>query len=68
MDTGLPAGSLTSGAFRRMVKHLLCLTLLYDDDAEKRNDSERRHTYLVEDCARIRCTFFKAPPSRLHAE
>lgn len=39
MDTGLPAGSPTSGAFRKSVKQLLCRTLLYGDDAEKRNDS-----------------------------
>ncbi len=40
VDTGLPAGSPTSGAFRRRVKHLLCRTLLYVDDAEKSNDSD----------------------------
>lgn len=39
MDASLPAGSPTSGAFRRTVKQLLCRTLLYGEDAEKRTDS-----------------------------
>ena len=34
MDTGLPARSPTSGAFRQMMKHLLCQSVLCAKDAE----------------------------------
>lgn len=39
MDTGLPAGSPTSGAFHKLAKQLLCRTLKRYHDVEIRDDS-----------------------------